>query len=95
VLLAIAELRAIRNASSGGAAFFLAVGLFVIAYAGVGISFWPMAIPHHYTLWQAAAGPSAQVFLLVGLAFLLPVILMYTAWSYWVFRGKVRADIGY
>jgi len=94
-LLAIAELRAIRNASSRAAAFLLAIGLFIVAYMGVGISFWPMVIPHHYTLWQAAAGPSTQVFLLVGLAFLLPIILMYTAWSYWVFRGKVRADIGY
>ncbi len=94
-LLAIAELRAIRNASSRAAAVLLAIGLFIVAYMGVGISFWPMVIPHHYTLWQAAAGPSTQVFLLVGLAFLLPIILMYTAWSYWVFRGKVRADIGY
>jgi len=95
VLLALAELRAIRNASSHGAAFLAAVGLFVIAYAGVAISLWPMVIPHRYTLWQAAAAPSTQVFLLVGLAFLLPIILMYSAWSYWVFRGKVRADIGY
>ncbi len=41
-------------------------------------------------------GPDfTQVFLLVGTLFLLPVILMYTGWSYWVFRGKVRSDIGY
>ena len=52
-------------------------------------------VPHRLTLWQAASNPSAQVFLLIGTLFLLPVILMYTAWSYWVFRGKVRADVGY
>jgi len=95
VLLALAELRAIRDASSQAAGFLAAIGLFIIAYAGVAVSLWPMVIPHRYTLWQAAAAPSTQVFLLVGLAFLLPIILMYSAWSYWVFRGKVRADIGY
>ena len=49
----------------------------------------------HFTLWEAASSPSTQAFLLVGTLFLLPVILIYTAWSYWVFRGKVRGDIGY
>ena len=46
-------------------------------------------------LWQAASSPSTQAFLLVGTLFLLPIILLYTAWSYWVFRGKVRGDLGY
>ncbi len=49
----------------------------------------------HFTLWEAASSPKTQAFLLVGTLFLLPVILVYTGWSYWVFRGKVRADIGY
>jgi cytochrome d ubiquinol oxidase subunit II len=54
-----------------------------------------MIVPHRFTLWEAAASPSTQAFLLVGTLLLLPIILTYTAWSYWVFRGKVRADIGY
>jgi cytochrome d ubiquinol oxidase subunit II len=54
-----------------------------------------MIVPHHYSLRQAASSPSTQAFLLIGTLVLLPVILMYTAWSYWVFRGKVRGDIGY
>ena len=54
-----------------------------------------MIVPGHFTLYQAAASPSTQAFLLIGTLFLLPVILAYTSWSYWVFRGKVRADIGY
>ena len=54
-----------------------------------------MIVPHRFTLWQAASAPSTQAFLLVGALILLPIILMYTGWSYWVFRGKVRADIGY
>jgi cytochrome d ubiquinol oxidase subunit II len=49
-----------------------------------------MIVPFHYTLRQTASSPSTQGFLLIGTLFLLPIILMYTAWSYWVFRGKVR-----
>jgi len=51
--------------------------------------------PRHYTLWQASSAPSTQVFLLIGTLFLLPVIIMYTGWSYWVCRGKLRGDVGY
>jgi cytochrome d ubiquinol oxidase subunit II len=75
--------------------FMGALGLFVMAYAGIAISLWPMIVPGHYTLAQAAASESTQAFLLVGTLILLPVILFYTGWSYWVFRGKVRADGGY
>jgi cytochrome bd ubiquinol oxidase subunit II len=75
--------------------FLGAIGLFLMSFIGVAISLWPMIVPYHYTLWQAASSESTQAFLLVGTLFLLPIILMYTAWSYWVFRGKVRGDIGY
>ena len=77
------------------APFVGAVGLFVLSYVGIAISLWPMIVPHHYTLWDAASSPKTQAFLLVGTLFLLPTVLLYTAWSYWVFRGKVRADMGY
>jgi cytochrome d ubiquinol oxidase subunit II len=66
-----------------------------MSYLGIAISLWPMIVPRHFTLEQAAASPSTQAFLLIGTLVLLPVILVYTAWSYWVFRGKVRSDIGY
>jgi cytochrome bd ubiquinol oxidase subunit II len=56
---------------------------------------WPMIVPYKFTLWDAASSASTQAFLAVGTLVLLPVILLYTGWSYWVFRGKVRADIGY
>ena len=75
--------------------FLGAVGLFLMSFIGIAISLWPMIVPFHYSLWEAASSPSTQAFLLIGTLFLLPVILMYTAWSYWVFRGKVRADVGY
>jgi cytochrome d ubiquinol oxidase subunit II len=72
-----------------------AVSLFVLSYIGIAISLYPMIVPYHFTLWEAASSERTQAFLLVGTLVLLPVILMYTGWSYWVFRGKVRADAGY
>ncbi len=83
------------NDRSEAMPFIAAICLFLISYLGIGISLWPMIVPHTYTLWDAASAQSTQAFLMVGTLFLLPVILMYTGWSYWVFRGKVRADIGY
>jgi cytochrome bd ubiquinol oxidase subunit II len=93
-LVAWATWRALSGASQFGG-FIGAVGLFALSYIGITISLWPMIVPHHYTLTQAASPPGTQAFLLVGTLFLLPVILFYSGWSYWVFRGKVRADAGY
>ena len=75
--------------------FIGAIGLFALSYLGIAISLYPMIVPHHFTLWQAASSDRTQAFVLVGTLALLPVILMYSAWSYWVFRGKVRGEIGY
>jgi cytochrome bd ubiquinol oxidase subunit II len=72
-----------------------AVLLFVLSFIGIAISLYPMIVPYHFTLSEAASSERIQAFLLVGTLALLPVILMYTGWSYWVFRGKVRADAGY
>jgi len=83
------------NGEAEIAPFVGAIGLFVLSYTGLGISLYPMIVPYHFTLWEAASSPRTQAFLLVGTLFLLPVILTYTAWSYWVFRGKVRRDLGY
>jgi cytochrome bd ubiquinol oxidase subunit II len=75
--------------------FLGAVALFLMSFIGIAISLWPMIVPYHYTLWETASSSSTQAFLLIGTLFLLPVILMYTAWSYWVFRGKVSGTAGY
>jgi len=89
-LLALYAWRAFAHA--GGLQPFLAsIGLFALSFLGVAISLWPMIVPGHYTLWQAASPESTQAFLLVGTLFLLPLVLFYTAWSYWIFRGKVVA----
>jgi cytochrome bd ubiquinol oxidase subunit II len=87
--------RAAKGWGKDATLFFAGMGLFLMSYLGIAISLWPMIIPHHYSIWQAASSPQTQAFLLVGTLFLLPVILTYTAWSYWVFRGKISADAGY
>ncbi|HEU0059720.1 MAG TPA: cytochrome d ubiquinol oxidase subunit II [Hyphomicrobiaceae bacterium] len=77
------------------APFLAAVALFVLSYLGLGISFYPYILPPSLTIWDAAAPPKSLEFLLVGAVVLIPLILAYTAWSYWVFRGKVGASAGY
>lgn len=69
--------------------FYLSMTLFLLAYLGFAISVWPYLIPRTVTLWQAAAPLSSQLFILVGLVILLPVLIGYTIFSYRVFKGKV------
>jgi len=75
--------------------FIMAILLFLAAYAGVAISMFPYIVPRTITVWEAAAPDASLGFLLVGTAVLVPVILGYTAYSYWVFRGKVDPAAGY
>lgn len=77
------------------APFLCVQAWFVLSYAGLGLSFWPYIVPPSLTVWDAAAPPASQLFLLVGTLILLPIILTYTSYAYWVFRGKVRAGEHY
>jgi cytochrome d ubiquinol oxidase subunit II len=77
------------------APFLCALGWFVLSFIGLGISVYPHIVPPSVTLWDAAAPPESQAFLLVGGIVLVPIILIYTAYAYHVFRGKVTADTGY
>jgi cytochrome d ubiquinol oxidase subunit II len=70
--------------------FLASLALFVLSFVGLLISFYPYMVPTSVTLWDAAAPDSSLGFLLAGAAFLIPVILLYTAYSYWVFRGKIE-----
>ncbi len=72
--------------------FFLSVGVFFMGYLGLGISLWPWLVPFAVTFRQAAAAASSQSFLLVGTLVILPVILTYTAFCYYVFRGKASRE---
>jgi cytochrome d ubiquinol oxidase subunit II len=72
--------------------FFWALALFGLCLIGLGISIWPNVIPARVTIWEAAAPYRSQVFMLIGASIMVPIIVAYTAWSYWVFRGKVGHD---
>ncbi len=69
--------------------------IFALCFLGIGISFYPFIVPPTLTIAQAAAPDSSLAFLLVGAAVLIPMILAYTGYAYWVFRGKVRPGDGY
>jgi cytochrome bd ubiquinol oxidase subunit II len=90
----VALLRALAN-KQDSQPFVLTLALFALSYAGLGISMYPYIVPQSIDIWQAAAPRNSQLFMLVGVAVLIPLILTYTAWAYWVFRGKVRAGAGY
>ena len=75
--------------------FIASLGIFVLCFAGLGISFYPYIVPPSLTIWQAAAPDDSLWFLLVGSLVLLPMILGYTAYAYYVFRGKVKPGEGY
>jgi cytochrome d ubiquinol oxidase subunit II len=74
--------------------FFAALALFLLCFVGLLISFFPYLVPTSVTLWEAAAPDTSLAFLLAGAAVLIPMILAYTAYSYWVFRGKVDTSGG-
>ncbi|WP_152226325.1 cytochrome d ubiquinol oxidase subunit II [Pseudomonas sp. SCB32] len=75
--------------------FVLTLVLIFLGYSGLGISLWPNIVPPSLSIWDAAAPPQSQGFMLVGALFIIPFILGYTAWSYYVFRGKVKHGDGY
>jgi cytochrome d ubiquinol oxidase subunit II len=74
------------------APFLWSLLLFLLSMIGLAVSIWPDIIPGRLTIWQAAAPYSSQIFMLVGAVILIPLILAYTAWAYWVFRGKVGEE---
>jgi cytochrome d ubiquinol oxidase subunit II len=92
-VVALSMLRAIlkeRNSKP----FWLGIALFFLGMSGLGVTIWPYVVPDALTIWDAAAPARSQIFMLVGVALTMPLIIGYTAWAYWVFRGKV-ADEGY
>ena len=72
--------------------FFMSIAVFLMGYFGLGVSLWPWLVPFAVTFRQAAAAGTSQSFLLVGTVITLPVILSYTAYCYYVFRGKASSE---
>ena len=75
--------------------FLASIVLFLLGYLGLVISTYPYLVPPALTIWQTAAAPASQIFMLLGTLVLLPVILGYITFVYWLFRGKVREGEGY
>ena len=92
-IVAVSLLRAVTK-ERNSKPFWLALLLFFLGMAGLGVTIWPNVVPPDVTIWDAAAPERSQVFMLVGVAITMPLIIAYTAWAYWVFRGKVD-DEGY
>lgn len=74
------------------APFLLSLGMFLLGMAGLGVSMWPFVVPDAVTIWDAAAPPRSQIFMLIGVGLTMPLIIAYTGWAYWVFRGKVGSE---
>ena len=87
--------RAVMDKGRDARPFILTLTFFALGFAGLVLGIWPNIVPPDMSIWDAASSTSSQVFLGVGILFLLPAILGYTWWSYSVFRGKVAADAGY
>jgi cytochrome bd ubiquinol oxidase subunit II len=75
--------------------YWLSIAIFLCTYIGLGISTWPHLIPHHMTMWEVAAPPSSQIFMLVGTLLILPILIAYTFYAYYIFRNKVNEQIEY
>jgi cytochrome d ubiquinol oxidase subunit II len=75
--------------------FFAGISLFLLGYLGLVISWFPYLVPPSLTVWETAAVPASQIFVLIGVLLLLPIILVYIGFVYWLFRGKVREGEGY
>jgi cytochrome d ubiquinol oxidase subunit II len=97
ILVAATTWQLLRALARGAhaAPFLLTLALIFLGYLGLGISIWPHVVPYDMTIWQAAGPASSMGFALVGTLLIVPVILGYTFWSYWIFRGKVRHGEGY
>lgn len=91
LLTAIIAFLLFRGLAKGweAAPFWLSLALFFLGMAGLGVSMFPYIVPDQVTIWDAAAPESSQIFMLIGVGITMPLILAYTGWAYWVFRGKV------
>lgn len=78
-----------------GVPFVMTMAMFIFTYLGLLVSKWPYVVPPDHTIWEAASAPGSQLFLLLGVLFVIPIVLAYTAWTYWVFRGKTTSEGGY
>lgn len=82
-------LRSVKKRQDG-TPFVASMGIFLFSYLGLLVSKWPYIVPPNFTIYDAASSYNSQLFLLLGFLFVIPIVLAYTSWTYWVFRGKVK-----
>jgi cytochrome bd ubiquinol oxidase subunit II len=87
--------RSITNPKTHLTPLLCVLGWFFLCFSGFCITIWPWIVPPDINIWQASSPPSSQEFLLVGAAVLIPIILCYTVYAYWVFRGKITGETHY
>ncbi|HEY4317020.1 MAG TPA: cytochrome d ubiquinol oxidase subunit II [Herbaspirillum sp.] len=95
VLLLLRSLKTAEGEQPHATPFLCALAVIFLGYTGLAISIWPNIIPPRISIWDASSPPQSQGFTLVGTLLIVPLILGYTAWSYYVFRGKVKHDDHY
>lgn len=96
ILTLVACILLLRSVAHGESApFVMTLLVMMLGFVGLGISLWPNVIPPSVSIWEASSPASSQGFALVGALVTIPIILMYSAWSYYVFRGKVSAEDAY
>jgi cytochrome d ubiquinol oxidase subunit II len=94
LLVAFAAWRGIESGRDA-LPFMATIALFLLGYLGLVISSFPYLVPPSLTIWQAAAPPATQIFMLMGTLVMLPIILGYVVFVYWIFGGKLREGEGY
>lgn len=85
----------LRNTKREYRPFLTALGIFLCGYLGLILSVYPWIVPFHYTIWDAAASGPGLSLVLVGAMFILPLVLCYVGYCYYVFRGKASHDRTY
>ena len=97
LVTALTALVAWRGLERGHSAtpFLATIALFLLGFLGLVISWFPYLVPPSLTIWDTAAAPSSQKFMLAGAALLLPLTIAYTVGIYWLFRGKTKPGESY
>jgi cytochrome d ubiquinol oxidase subunit II len=78
------------NRKQERAPFVWTILIFLMTFLGLGLIVFPYIIHNKITIYQAAASPSALVFMIVFIGVLIPIMLFYNIYQYVVFRGKVK-----
>jgi cytochrome bd ubiquinol oxidase subunit II len=82
----------LRNNARETRPFLLSLLLFLLGYIGLAISLYPWIVPFKFTIWQAAAISESLSLSLIGITIFLPIILIYTGYCYYIFRGKAHHE---